>query len=887
MKRIDSDKHYEPNKSRMAYLTAIAIFTGGALLSGCSSDNDETTAAPTNNLVVVEPPPLKLTGTTLACDSGYTLTDVDASTLSVVAPDSIPDKNVSFDAADPVSNANPNAANNLKRMYALVTGTTAGGTIAYEADGTTPIGNVHPLLVSYAEQVVGPYELGDGSADIGDPTTLDDIFVSVSMDNGATWKKEKVGDTANKSSIAVTWAGTKTDYNGHSHKPTMAVKGNNVLVAWHDKYCPSGNPFNLEDPTTEDYFKVNGAQGSIDYAGLVAPNGKTLYEVPFSCVWTARGVLTDPEVDGTYTIQWRQAQQLTSGTRDANKVWIAAEDVGFALTWQEDTEGLRSGKGAGPGEGYSGATTNHGTDIWYTYIPMADFADVCTDNLCTATTEDPAVIAAMGAKPKPAVNYAYATRITNNETCSPGDTKLYCANHCIATVEQETGNVSGETVQRCVQNDLDYMTPDSTIAPAPAVLDGDTGASRPALVILKTEANEYVSILAYEETKGLSDSDPGVPNSDDPTVYIAMEGKAVYFESFLWDKPVEVSAGRIVNLRVPEATVDDVNNTYTLTGQDIYENARRVVIATQVDACEMGAGDFTFGLMYKQGYSTQGDPSDMYIRMNKGFSYEDFEDTATNVSARETVYDVDGKVESISWTTENLDDMSYENAIDNTFSPRAFLRGEEIYTAFEYTPNWRQTANGTTPNNFWIHRYVDDGGGIMWQGPQQVTFVKGAMVSTLDPRFFPTPETIKTNTLGLAAPALPSDASNPNVLFITYGTFDMETGEELDLFYSRSTDKGATWEYFDGVDSLVAVPGLNDIVGDADDAYRHAKLAGKLSPLEEKEVQSLVSPDGSLLFNAWLHESTTPCASGSDAAVTDCGLESSFGLVPYVAPVIP
>ena len=121
---------------------------------------------------------------------------------------------------------------------------------------------------------------------------------------------------------------------------------------------------------------------------------------------------------------------------------------------------------------------------------MDDFVKVCTetdvDGNCIAETSDPLVISGLAEKPKPAVNYAYPVRISNNEICSADDTKLYCADHCIATVSVESQ--SGQTNLRCVQNDLDYMTPDATVAPEAAVLDGDTGASRPALKILKIDA---------------------------------------------------------------------------------------------------------------------------------------------------------------------------------------------------------------------------------------------------------------------------------------------------------------------------------------------------------------------------------------------------------------
>jgi hypothetical protein len=452
-------------------------------------------------------------------------------------------------------------------------------------------------------------------------------------------------------------------------------------------------------------------------------------------------------------------------------------------------------------------------------------------------------------------------------------------------VSIETGNQSGTAVDRCVDDDIDYMTDDASIPPAAAVLDGDTGASRPALKILRTNAEtldaendpEYVAILAYEETKGLSESSQGSQDQGTVDTDIALEGKAVYFESFFWDQPVEVSAGRVVNLRVPDVDIAyDDNNVITSineTGLDVYENARRVVIMGQVDTCEMADGDYIFGLLYKQGFDTRGGPSDMYVRLNTGFVYEDtekgvgFEDTTSNVSARESVYDADGKVTSISWTTDDLLDQSYDNPLDNTFSPRGWLRGSEIYTGYEYTPNWRQTESGTTPNNFWMHSYTD----AAWNGPHQVTYVagaygteQGAHVSTLDPRFIPTS---KGSDAGVAA-GIASDVSNPDVLFISYGTFDMTTSEELDIFYSRSLDKGATWEFQDGAGNTVTIPGINDIEGDADDAYRHAKLAH--SPDIDKEVQALGSPDGSMLFNVWMYETHALDA-----------LESEFGLVNY------
>jgi hypothetical protein len=372
---------------------------------------------------------------------------------------------------------------------------------------------------------------------------------------------------------------------------------------------------------------------------------------------------------------------------------------------------------------------------------------------------------------------------------------------------------------------------------------------------------------------------------------IALEGKAVYLETFIWHEPVTVSAGNLVNMLVPRGIVDEEGNP---TGEGdlddmIYENARRVVVLGQVDSCDaQEADDFTFGLMYKQGYETQGGPSDMFIRVNNGFTHETFAQLdgrdVTNVSSHSNdnsdPYDPSNSdIDAVLWDPlVDLDSQSYTYPDDNTFSPRGWLRGGEVYTGFEYSPLWRATQVGTVANNFWIHRYVDG-----WQGPVQLSLVTnpdGDKISTLDPRFIPTPKGSDTS--------LASDQSNPDVIFLGYGTFDMVTGDELDLYYMRSTDKGATWEYLDDAGDLVIIdagddrlPGTADDVitgGSAGPAKRLAKLAARLKPVHEMELQGMASPDGSMFYGAWLRETPTVDNTHQD------GLESEFGRVDYVTP---
>jgi len=795
----------------------------------------------------VQPPVSEITGDlacTLDTSSSTDAADYNASqTLK---------RNVSSKSTEDANRENRTSHNTPDQLGVIVPERTSDGTLT--GSGV----EVHPILVTYLQQIVGDYVTGDGSADIGDPTHLDGVFTALSLDNGMTWKNFTVSDSTEKSSMEVVWdidkSATKIPYPGDAQKPNMAVEGNNILVAWNDKYCPSGNPFDLfrdevTDTYPDDFFAVNGTQGSIDYAEtqdgsremMIAPNGSEVYEVPFSCVWTARGIFD--ESNGSIT--WHAPMQLTTGTRDSNHIWIDSSDAGFALSWQEDTEGLRSGKGAGPGEGWSGATTNHGSDIWYTSIKMADFAAV--DGLDGDTS-----------KPKSANNFHYPVRMTDNQSCSNDDTKIYCQSLCdtYGYEVSTTNNNAGNEVTRCNTYDVDMLT-DTQV-----VLDGDTGASRSAHTLLTTSTGQTVVVFGYEETKGLSESDPGEPDQDqgDSETIIALEGKSVYFESFLFDAIDDfnssdpdtlqkvamplVSAGNIVNVKGPDEN----------TSEMIFENARRLVIGTQIDSCD--ADRFNFAFMYKQSFDTQGSSSDMFIRVNSGFTYDSFvaldDRNVTNISAQ-TAFDQDGNITdyTVNWSEDNLDDNTYENPYENTFSPRIFLRGNEIFTGFEYTPNDAKTQIGNMPSNFHTHIYTNGA----WLPPQNITQVVKGGATTVDARFFTTPK-------GDDATGLASDQSNPNILFVTWGEIDWIDNEDHDLgkaesnlYYKRALKVDQNWVWDTNTSMLAARDG---------------------AILQEKEVESFATPDGKTIYNVWLQEE-------EEYNQTDpfSGVDTWFGRIDY------
>ncbi|HEY9033774.1 MAG TPA: choice-of-anchor O protein, partial [Pseudomonadales bacterium] len=591
------------------------------------------------------------------------------------------------------------AGHSITPMTVITDYTTATG----EVDASQ---KVHPILVGFTDVVSGDFQMGTGSAELPDIDHVSDVFVAVSLDNGSTFKTTNISNTADKSSIQVDYYGDGQllDYYGNSYKPAVKAQGNKVLVAWNDKYCASGNPLGLVNTGTQgapeyldDLYQVNGPQGLIDYEGTAEYGEEVLpvHEVPFSCVMTARGVYDETQ----HKMIWHAPMQLTTGRRDSNKIAIASSDQGFVVTWQEDPDGLRPGKGAGPGEGWSGASTNHGADVWYSYIAMADFEATDGDD-----PEDPT-------KPKSLNNLSYPVRISDNAVCrqdnvDSGKAALYCVDLCTNNgFFNDVDDPENKDNGKCYSSYNDpitevYNAEDPAFVVEQQLLNGDTGASRPVIGLFGSTV-----ILGYEETKGLANNLPGVPNTDSTDVTPEQQGKIAYVHSFPMTVPDTVAPGTIVNPLRPNE----------LDGTPVLENVRRLTLVTQVDVNEVEPGvDYLWGILYKSGIETQGGSSDMYLRLAKDYTTESLlaDTEIRNLSARTA--DTDETVIG-SWSPANLDDATWENQFENTFSPRGFLRGSSIFIAYEYTPSWRVAQVGHLSNNFNIIRSFDNG--ASWQAP--------------------------------------------------------------------------------------------------------------------------------------------------------------------------
>lgn len=533
-----------------------------------------------------------------------------------------------------------------------------------------------------------------------------DAFVGISLDDGTTWKTSNLSNSADLSSIFLSTTGEA--YPGDVHNVVHQVAGDRIFVAWASKYCSGGTPLYsylddtglLQDPLNEDYltnledtygkdavylydlFGVAGSQKTVDYTLIGFPE---IGEIPFSCIWTARGKLIagDDAATGdileTTHVVWTKPERLTSGKRDANLPAVdCAKDAGCILTWQEDPEGLRPGQGLGPGEGWSGAIANAQTDIWYSYISYQDFDDVFTDPLDNAS--DPiAVEDFLGeTMPKAYVPMAMPVRLTDNTKCKGQNTLLnpsdpYCYIDFDSIDDVNLENVSDlitlespeEGADFCAET-IDWTTPGGSTQPVCVTDDGRVLNGRVASTRVRLNLKPYTPagavdadedgvmdksawvVMAAEETKALGDElvDPyGIPTEDPIDI-----GKDVWYFSFDMFDHIMIDQGGILNQPAtcsPWTVGADYDCTDyeffpvqidPLNGGEYYltEIARRFALTTNsVQAAVDSESGLSAMLIYKQGIINQGGPADIFLR--RVVIPDEFDSTVDNPYAFENM----------------------------------------------------------------------------------------------------------------------------------------------------------------------------------------------------------------------------------------------------------
>jgi hypothetical protein len=500
-----------------------------------------------------------------------------------------------------------------------------------------------------------------------------DAFAGVSLDDGTSWKTTNLSRSGDLSSFTLK---NGTPSPGDVHHLVHQVAGDQIFVAWASRYCDGGTPlYKLDLEDNADYFAdletnygkdavylydlfgVKGNQGSVDYTLQGYPE---VGEVPYSCVWTARGKLLagddlkTSETEATY-VMWQKPERLTSGARDANLPAVdCAIGAGCILTWQEDPEGLRPGQGLGPGEGWSGAVANGKTDIWYSYISYADF-DLVFD--ADGTVAAPLTMAEYGlltdaTMPKPYVPMAMPTRLTDNNMCKSLKSDPYCYIDFDTIDTWDHTNVATNLENLVQSADSDFCTESvSWTTPGVSTLtvckteDGRVLNGRVASTRVRLNLKPYTPvgagdidgdgvvdrsawvIMAAEETKALGDQliTPDGSVAEDPIDI----GKDVWYYSFdMFAHPV-VDQGGMLN-QPATCSPWTVGSTYDCDDYEFFpvqtdplnegefyltEIARRFALTTNsVQAAVDSESGLAAMLIYKQGIINQGGPADIFLR---------------------------------------------------------------------------------------------------------------------------------------------------------------------------------------------------------------------------------------------------------------------------------
>jgi hypothetical protein len=551
-----------------------------------------------------------------------------------------------------------------------------------------------PLVVTYLDEEptgAAAYDIATGD-EVG-PGIRREVWAAISLDDGETWKQRNLSESALETSFALA---NGIPYPGDVTEQAHAVAGNQILAAWTSKYCAQGSPrYSLKDfdgdgiadssldfpglegvSLYEDLFGVAGHQRSIDYTTWMHHGTYPfahIGEIPFSCVWTARGTVEYlPAGDGSdattdvWGVRWRKPERLTSGRRDAYKLTIdGVEGAGFVIAWQEDPEGLRPGYGEGPGVGWSGATVNHKADIWYSYIGWDDFAPVENPATPSVPADDPDALDTN--KPKVFVPMAMPVRVTDNEKCELVDnqpktnalgeiTMPWCyaldigdgteagkgapdgigdlcpvswTDHNADGLRQaDEYSLVSTAVSRVVQwtNSLG-MTMDICVSDDGRLLNGQTGSSRARLMTegyTRADGTKSAWVaLMYEETKGLGEGHTGEPALD--------IGKDVMYHTFDMFQPDLAAAGHMLNMPETDPTSDpeapaflpllenDLAVALSLGPNQFNTSIGRrgsLMLQPTPRLVEAGyrAGMTTAILLYKSGADRQGGPSDIFMR---------------------------------------------------------------------------------------------------------------------------------------------------------------------------------------------------------------------------------------------------------------------------------
>ena len=344
----------------------------------------------------------------------------------------------------------------------------------------------------------------------------------------------------------------------------------------------------------------------------------------------------------------------------------------------------------------------------------------------------------------------------------------------------------------------------------PSQIDkGIAGASRANLQVVGGSSPPN-TVIAYEETKGSA----GLG-----------EGKFLRYHVFPYNNP-------------PVAAVDKAGCIIS----DPAENARRARFVAQTNAAS-GSG-IRFAIFWRQGYYTQGGPADVMMRIgyrsaeagSTGFNPADLNPpvdpncfaldyaSAVNLSSAAPL---NISSNTLNAEVDNLNDTTDADFLENARAHRAVLRANDLYVGYIYSEDGVVAAATDLANyNFYVRRFNASNG--VWGSPVNLSNITNTAINVLEPRLIGMPG----NRPGCTDPGNitnPENCQNKSVLLAAWGTetnvYEHIGGaENLDIYFTRTTDKATHWE---PLTILASGPNI------------------------QGESQLRVTPDGNRVFAVW------------------------------------
>ena len=375
-----------------------------------------------------------------------------------------------------------------------------------------------------------------------------------------------------------------------------------------------------------------------------------------------------------------------------------------------------------------------------------------------------------------------------------------------------------------------------TLLDASQVDGGQTAATR-----ANTGLFDGKVIVAYEETKGSEEIE---------------YGKYVRYHTFGFpgnDAALDSAAGQVGCILSNPA-----------------ENARRVRFVAQSATTEGKTSDMVMGIFWKEGQYDQGGPSDIMLRLarNDSFAAADMvpavdanceaatyeaavalnNSPALNISSRSG----QAGLESLADTTE-----TFQN--ENALAHRGAIVRDTLFIGYSYTGDWISESLGTDANyDFWTRTYVAGAPGTgSWTSEvaKNVSRLPDTSQNVREPRIVKTPYST-------------DGTYDPDAFIVAWGTQTNEDyfgePEELEIYYTRTFDKGETYE------PIV-------MVANSDPANR--RFESQLRP----------TPDGQTVYAAWneINASDHVNAMLSKASTVDGSGEDAYDTSWYTEYVVP